>query len=231
MAAGARGVRAIRRSARNGRIRVRRGEARRLAVSRRWRSVWHGALRDLAGRDAAGAAGIARPAMAGDARGAHAFALHLDRGRAPAAGAALRAGRCWWSTRPRCAASPTSTRPCSGCGTRYRDRGLVVLGVPSNDFGGQEPGSADRDQDLLRGQLRGRLPADREGARQGRRGRTRCSPGCASELGADAGPRWNFHKYLIAPDGRVVAAWPSSVEPDAPADHGGGGASCWRRRR
>ncbi len=35
------------------------------------------------------------------------------------------------------------------------------------------------------------------------------------QLGTQAGPRWNFHKYLIAPDGRAVAAWPSSVDPDA----------------
>ena len=40
---------------------------------------------------------------------------------------------------------------------RYRDRGLVVLGVPSNDFGRQEPGSRRRDQGVLHDELLGRL--------------------------------------------------------------------------
>ena len=36
------------------------------------------------------------------------------------------------------------------------------------------------------------------------------------QFGPQAGPRWNFHKYLIGPDGRAVAAWPSAIDPDAP---------------
>ena len=35
----------------------------------------------------------------------------------------------------------------------------------------------------------------------------------AEELGEGAAPRWNFHKYLIGPDGEVVELWPSEVEP------------------
>jgi glutathione peroxidase len=50
----------------------------------------------------------------------------------------------------------------------YRDRGLVVLGVPSNDFGGPGAGLRGRDQGVLRGQLRHRLPDDREAAGRGR---------------------------------------------------------------
>jgi len=37
------------------------------------------------------------------------------------------------------------------------------------------------------------------------------------ELGEDALPRWNFHKYLITPNGRLVDAWPSRVEPGSAA--------------
>ena len=45
---------------------------------------------------------------------------------------------------------------------RYRERGLVVLGVPSNDFGAAGAGQRGRDQAVLRDQLPGRFPADRE---------------------------------------------------------------------
>ena len=37
-----------------------------------------------------------------------------------------------------------------------------------------------------------------------------------AELGEAGVPRWNFHKYLIAPDGSLAGAWPSSVKPQAP---------------
>ena len=53
---------------------------------------------------------------------------------------------------------------------KYRNRGLVILGFPSNDFGKQEHGS----------------------------------------------PKWNFHKYLIARDGKTVASFPSKVDPESP---------------
>ncbi|MGH7003037.1 MAG: glutathione peroxidase, partial [Alphaproteobacteria bacterium] len=38
----------------------------------------------------------------------------------------------------------------------------------------------------------------------------------AAELGEGAAPKWNFHKYLIGPDGTLAAAWPSKVAPRAP---------------
>jgi glutathione peroxidase len=37
----------------------------------------------------------------------------------------------------------------------------------------------------------------------------------AAELGEAGAPRWNFHKYLVAPDGTLAGAWPSRVKPDA----------------
>ncbi len=61
--------------------------------------------------------------------------------------------------------------------TRYRDKGLIVLGVPSNDFGGQEPGGASEiEQDRARG-LPCHLPAHRKGRGQGRRTPTRSTDG------------------------------------------------------
>ncbi len=96
----------------------------------------------------------------------------------------------------------------------YRDRGLVVLGVPSNDFGGQEPGSAEEIKTFCETNFDVDFPLTEKVHVKG----ARSHPLFAwfrEQLGADAGPRWNFHKYLVATDGRIVAAWPSSVEPDA----------------
>jgi glutathione peroxidase len=99
---------------------------------------------------------------------------------------------------------------------RYRDRGLVVLGVPSNDFGGQEPGSGQQIKTFCEANFDVDFPLTEKVHVQG----PQSHPLFAwfrQQLGESVGPRWNFSKYLVAPDGRVVAAWTSSVEPDSPA--------------
>lgn len=99
---------------------------------------------------------------------------------------------------------------------RYRDRGLVVLGVPSGDFGGQELGSGAEIKQFCEVNFDIDFPlTEREHVRG-----TGSHPLFAwlrDELGGGAGPSWNFHKYLIDGDGAAVAAWPSSVEPDSAA--------------
>ncbi len=92
----------------------------------------------------------------------------------------------------------------------YRERGLVVLGFPSNDFGGQEPGSEAQIQEFCRSTHGVQFPMFEK---------THAAAGRAhpffDRLAADGGghPRWNFHKYLLDRDGRVVASWRSGVEP------------------
>jgi glutathione peroxidase len=85
---------------------------------------------------------------------------------------------------------------------RYAGRGLIVLGVPSNDFGAQEPGTATEIKQFCSMNYHVTFPL------------------AAKEhvLGPEAHPlyRWNFHKYLIAPDGSLAGAWPSAVKPLAP---------------
>jgi glutathione peroxidase len=98
----------------------------------------------------------------------------------------------------------------------YRERGLVVLGVPSNDFGGQEPGSATEIKKFCEVNFAVDFPLTEKVHVVGE-GAHPLFAWLRRELGAEAGPRWNFHKYLIDPQGKVVGAWPSSVEPDAPA--------------
>jgi glutathione peroxidase len=95
---------------------------------------------------------------------------------------------------------------------RYRGRGLVVLGVPSNDFGGQEPGSNAEIRNFCESNYQVDFPLA---------GKEKVSGAAAhpfdrwvvAELGEAGAPRWNFHKYLLTPEGELAGAWPSRVAP------------------
>ena len=94
---------------------------------------------------------------------------------------------------------------------RYKDKGLVVLGVPSNDFGQQEPGSAQEIKAFCE-TYDVSFPLTEKQKVIG----PQAHPfylWIAAELGEAGVPRWNFHKYLIAPDGTLAGAWPSRVTP------------------
>lgn len=95
---------------------------------------------------------------------------------------------------------------------RYRERGLVILGVPSNDFGGQEPGSAAD----IRAFCESRFGVGFPLAAKQRVVGDDAHPfyrWIEAEAGEAAAPRWNFHKYLVGPAGELVGAWPSRVDP------------------
>lgn len=93
---------------------------------------------------------------------------------------------------------------------RYRAQGFVVLGFPSNDFAGQEPGSEQQIKRFCRLTYGVEFPMF---------AKTRVSrshaDGFYTELAQAAGryPQWNFHKYLIGRDGRLVADYPGAVDP------------------
>jgi len=97
----------------------------------------------------------------------------------------------------------------------YRARGLVVLGVPSNDFGNQEPGTADEIKDFCEVNFAVDFPLTEKQVVKGPDAHPFFKQ-IVVTLGPDAAPRWNFHKYLVTPDGRLAGAWPSRVEPAAP---------------
>ena len=93
----------------------------------------------------------------------------------------------------------------------YRDRGLVVIGVPSDDFGHQEPGTDAEIGSFCQLNYGVTFPLAAKSHVTG--------PGApplfhylAAQAGPLAKPRWNFYKYLISPDGSV-AAWFSSITP------------------
>jgi len=94
---------------------------------------------------------------------------------------------------------------------RYHDKGLVVVGVPSNDFGGQEPGTPVEIMKTAHEDYGVRFPLAAKVEVRG------ANPHpfykwAASERPLET-PRWNFHKYLIGRDGRIAAVFPTAIEP------------------
>ncbi len=97
---------------------------------------------------------------------------------------------------------------------RYRARGLMVLGVPSNDFGGQEPGGVVEISKTAHEEYHVTFPLTEKVAVKG----IDAHPfykWAALERPLEA-PRWNFHKYLIGRDGQLKAGFSSAVEPNDP---------------
>jgi len=92
----------------------------------------------------------------------------------------------------------------------YADQGLVVLGFPSNDFAGQEPGDEQQVRDFCRLTYGVKFPMFAKSS---------VREGIASPLyqalaaSAKGYPRWNFHKYLINRQGELVASYGSQMKP------------------
>ncbi|MEM7225172.1 MAG: glutathione peroxidase [Pseudomonadota bacterium] len=98
---------------------------------------------------------------------------------------------------------------------RYRDRGLVVLAVPSNDFGGQEP----LDEAGIKKFCEVQFGIDFPMTAKERVAGPEAHPlyrWIADTLGARGKPTWNFHKFLIDPQGQLTGAWPARVAPSEP---------------
>lgn len=95
---------------------------------------------------------------------------------------------------------------------RYRDRGLVVIGVPSNDFGGQEPGTATQIKEFCSVNFNVDFPLMEKSKVRGDHAHP-FYKWAAQELGAVASPKWNFHKYLISPDGQLVDWFATTTSP------------------
>ena len=93
---------------------------------------------------------------------------------------------------------------------RYRDRGLVVLGFPANDFGGQEPGSNKQIADFCQVNYGVTFPVFAKSSVVG----ANANP-VFRELTVKTGspPRWNFHKYLVDRNGAPVTSFGTRVEP------------------
>jgi glutathione peroxidase len=95
---------------------------------------------------------------------------------------------------------------------RYREQGLVVLGFPSNDFS-QERGSNKEIAEFCQNTYGVKFPMFTKTSVTGRDAHPFFKR-LASEAGS--APRWNFHKYLISKDGKVVSAHGSTTGPTEP---------------
>lgn len=95
---------------------------------------------------------------------------------------------------------------------KYKDRGLVVLGFPSNDFGGQEPGDNKKIAEFCENTFGVKFPMLAKSSVRG----NSINP-LYQQLAAKTGklPQWNFHKYVIARDGSTVSSFSSGTDPQA----------------
>ena len=96
-----------------------------------------------------------------------------------------------------------------------KDKGLVVLGVPSNDFGAQEPGSEKQIKEFCEMRYGVDFPLTSKEHVIGGSAHPMFQ-WIAKELGEAATPKWNFHKYLIGKDGKIAGTFGSRLEPDSP---------------
>jgi glutathione peroxidase len=95
--------------------------------------------------------------------------------------------------------------------SEFHDRGLMIVGVPSNDFGGQEPGGASEIAETAQHQYGVTFPIAAKAIVKGPDAHP-FYKWAANARPKDV-PRWNFHKYLIGRDGYLADVFPESVEP------------------
>jgi glutathione peroxidase len=95
--------------------------------------------------------------------------------------------------------------------TEFHDRGLMIVGVPSNDFGGQEPGGATEIAETAQHQYGVTFPIAAKAIVKGPDAHP-FYKWAANARPKDV-PRWNFHKYLIGRDGYLAEVFPENVEP------------------
>jgi glutathione peroxidase len=95
--------------------------------------------------------------------------------------------------------------------TEFHDRGLAIVGVPSNDFGGQEPGGASEIAQTAQHHYGVTFPIAAKAVVAGPKAHPFYK--WAAEARPKDVPRWNFHKYLVGRDGYLAEVFPSAVEP------------------
>lgn len=109
-------------------------------------------------------------------------------------------------------------KPLEAVYRKYKDQGLVVIGVPSNDFGGQEPGTPDEIKAFCQSKYDVTFPLLEKVKVKGGDGQ---HPLYSALTGKDSpfpgDVKWNFGKFLIGRDGHLAARFQSADEPDSPA--------------
>lgn len=93
----------------------------------------------------------------------------------------------------------------------YGGRGFTVLGIPSNDFGAQEPGTPEEITEFTSSKYHVTFPLLAKAATRG----SAQSPIYAFLTRGRGEPQWNFHKYLVGRDGTVRGEYSSRVTPES----------------
>jgi glutathione peroxidase len=101
---------------------------------------------------------------------------------------------------------------------KYKDRGFVIVGIPANNFGGQEPGTNEEIKTFCSAKYHVTFPMMAKVSVKG----SDITPlyqfltdkNLHPQTGGEIG--WNFTKFLVGPDGKVIARFDSKVTPDSP---------------
>jgi glutathione peroxidase len=95
---------------------------------------------------------------------------------------------------------------------KYKNKGLIVLGVPSNQFGAQEPGSNTEIKDFCEVNFNITFPLTSKYDVKGENAHP-VYLWAKENYGSSAAPKWNFHKILINKDGKIIDTFSSFVNP------------------
>ena len=111
-----------------------------------------------------------------------------------------------------------NTRGLEALYEKYQDRGFVIVGIPANNFGGQEPGTNQEIKTFCTAKYHVSFPMMAKVSVKG----SDITPLYAFLTDKNAHPEtggeigWNFTKFLVGPDGKVIARFDSKVEPESP---------------
>jgi len=95
---------------------------------------------------------------------------------------------------------------------KYKDKGLIVIGIPSNQFGGQEPGSNDEIKDFCETNFNITFPITSKYDVKGNNAHP-IYIWAKNNYGNSAVPKWNFHKILINKEGKIADTFSSFIKP------------------
>ncbi len=97
----------------------------------------------------------------------------------------------------------------------YKDRGFVLVGIPSNDFGGQEPGSEAEIKEFCETNFNITFPMTAKQVVSGEDAHPFYTWAASQKKGGflSSKPRWNFHKYIIDKEGGLVGSFGSMTDP------------------
>jgi glutathione peroxidase len=99
---------------------------------------------------------------------------------------------------------------------KYKDKGLMVLGFPSNDFGGQEPGTNEEIKQFCSSKFDVTFPMFDKVQVKGEGQHPLYTTLTGPESPVPGPVKWNFGKFLIGRDGKIIARFDSKVTPDSP---------------